>query len=179
MIYEFRKAQFGEIARIWDILQQAILRRKEEGSDQWQDGYPNPEIVRKDLEKGAGFVLTERGIIIGYSAVLISDEPAYEKIEGRWLTYKDFVVVHRVAVSQTHLGKGFAKMMFGFVEEFALSSNIYSIKVDTNYDNLAMMKILEQLDYAYCGEVYFRGSSRKAYEKVLAKAVDDISKIIS
>jgi hypothetical protein len=32
-----------------------------------------------------------------------------------------------------------------------------------------MMAIFEKLGYAYCGEVHFRGSARKAYEKVFTK----------
>ncbi|MES2853021.1 MAG: GNAT family N-acetyltransferase [Bacteroidota bacterium] len=154
---------------MWEILQQAIQRRKEDGSNQWQDGYPNPEVIQKDIEKGKGFVLVDGETIIGYSAVLINDEPAYEKIEGKWLTNGDFVVLHRVAISEKYLGKGLAKMILKYIEEFAISNNIYSIKADTNFDNIAMMKIFESSGYTYCGEVYFRGSPRKAYEKVLAK----------
>jgi GNAT superfamily N-acetyltransferase len=169
MNYHFRKAELSEIAPIWEILQQAILRRKEDGSQQWQDGYPNPDVIKKDIEKGEGFVLVEGETIIGYSAVLINDEPAYEKIEGNWLTTDDFVIIHRVAISEKYLGKGFAKMIIKYVENFALSNNIFSVKADTNFDNFAMMKIFENLGYTYCGEVYFRGSPRKAYEKVLAK----------
>jgi len=167
MNYHFRKAELSEIAPIWRILQQAVLRRKEEGSNQWQDGYPNPEVVQKDIEKGDGFVLLSGETIIGYSAVLINNEPAYEKIEGNWLTNDDFVVLHRVAISEKYLGKGFAKMILGYIEDFARSNNIYSIKADTNFDNIAMLKIFENSGYSYCGEVYFRGSARKAYEKVL------------
>lgn len=169
MNYQFRKATLTEIAPIWEILQQAIQRRKEDGSNQWQDGYPNPEVIQKDIEKGAGFVLVEGKTIIGYSAVLINDEPAYATIEGNWLTNGNFVVLHRVAIAENYLGKGLAKLILKHIEDFALSNNIYSIKADTNFDNIAMMKIFETLGYTYCGEVYFRGSPRKAYEKVLAK----------
>jgi GNAT superfamily N-acetyltransferase len=169
MKYHFRKAELSEIAQIWAILQQAIQRRKEDGSTQWQDGYPNPEVVQKDIEKGEGFVLIAGENIIGYSAVLINDEPAYEKIEGNWLTNDDFVVIHRVAISEKYLGKGFAKMIIKYVEDFALGNHIFSVKADTNFDNIAMMKIFEILGYTYCGEVHFRGSPRKAYEKVLVK----------
>jgi GNAT superfamily N-acetyltransferase len=169
MNYHFRKAELSEIAPIWEILQQAIQRRKEDGSNQWQDGYPNPEVIQKDIVKGEGFVLADGETIIGYSAVLINDEPAYEKIEGKWLTNGNFVVLHRVAISEKYLGKGLAKMILKYIEEFAISNNIYSIKADTNFDNIAMMKIFESSGYTYCGEVFFRGSSRKAYEKVLAK----------
>jgi len=32
-----------------------------------------------------------------------------------------------------------------------------------------MLKILERLEYIYCGEIFFGGASRKAFEKVLRK----------
>jgi len=169
MKYHFRKAQMSEASQIWEILEQAIVRRKKDGSDQWQDGYPNPDVIQNDIEKGVGFVLLQGENIIGYSAVIMNYEPAYYGIEGKWLTDDDFVVIHRVAISEKHLGKGLAKMIIRYVEDFAINNNIYSIKADTNFDNIPMMKIFENMGYTLCGEVYFRGSPRKAYEKVLVK----------
>ena len=171
MNVRFRKAQISEISQIWDILRQAILRRKEDGSDQWQDGYPNPVVIQTDIEKGEGFVLILEETIVGYVAILINDEPEYARIEGEWLTNNDFVVFHRVAISENHLGRGLSKLLIDCVEDYARMNNIYSIKADTNYDNIIMKKIFDKLGYIYCGEVYFRGSSRKAYEKVLTKAL--------
>ena len=155
MNYHFRKAEISEVSQIWVLLQQAILRRKEDGSNQWQDGYPNPEVVQKDIEKGMGYVLTEGKIIIGYCAVLVNDEPEYAKIEGKWLTDGDFVVFHRIAISEKYLGKGLAKIIVSYIEDFALNNNIFSIRADTNYDNIAMLKIFEKSGYTFCGEVYF------------------------
>ena len=63
--------------------------------------------------------------------------------------------------------------------ERKLQENIYLIKkkqdkwmlpyykLDTNFDNAPMLKILDKLGYTYCGEVFFRGSARKAFEKIL------------
>ncbi|WP_130735650.1 GNAT family N-acetyltransferase [Flavobacterium sp. J27] len=167
--YQFRKAKINEVSEIWEILQKAIQRRKEEGSNQWQDGYPNPEVIQKDIEKEIGFVLTDNQKIIGYTAVLINDEPEYAKIIGEWVTNSDFVVFHRVAISEDYLGKGLAKIMIASIEDYALENQIYSVKADTNFDNHAMMAIFDRLGYVYCGEVYFRGSARRAYEKVLPK----------
>ena len=169
MHLQFRKATLQEIPQIWEILQKAIQRRKEDGSNQWQDGYPNPEVVKADIEKEAGFVLTVGENLIGYCAVLINDEPAYAGIEGNWLTNEDFVVVHRIAIAQYYLCKVLAKEMMKFIEEFAIQKSIYSVKADTNFDNFAMIKSFEKSGYVYCGEVYFRGSARRAYEKVLEK----------
>lgn len=169
MNLDFKKAVVTQIPEIWIILQQAIARRKADESQQWQDGYPNPEVILNDINKDAAYVLTEGEIIIGYVAMMINDEPEYENIEGKWLTNTDFVVFHRVAISELHLGKSLAKKMMQFIEDFAIQNNIYSIKADTNFDNHAMMAIFEKLGYSYCGEVYFRGSVRRAYEKVLFK----------
>ena len=169
MEYHFRKAKIAEIPSIWAILQLAIERRKKDGSNQWQDGYPNPDVVQKDIEKETGFVLTDGETIVGYCAILINDEPEYAKIEGKWLTNDNFVVFHRVAISEAYLGKGCAKKMMEHIEDFARQNTIYSIKADTNFDNFAMIKIFEKLGYTFCGHVYFRGGQRKAYEKMLVK----------
>ena len=169
MNYQFRKALRSEIPAIWMILQQAIKRRKEEGSSQWQDGYPNPEMIKKDIQKEAGYVLTEAETIVGYCAVLINDEPQYEKIIGKWLSNEDYVVVHRVAIAEGQTGKGLALKLMAFIETYARNKNIYSIKADTNFDNPAMKHIFDKLGYHFCGEVYFRGEPREAYEKILSK----------
>lgn len=163
----FRKATHSDASSIWEILQSAIARRKRDGSNQWQDGYPNPEVIANDIHKGAGYVLTQNNEIVGYVAILINDEPEYANIEGKWLTNDDFVVFHRVAIAENWLGKGQAKVLLFQIEKFARSHKINSIKADTNFDNKPMLQLFDNAGYVYCGEVYFRGSPRKAYEKVL------------
>ncbi|MES2389276.1 MAG: GNAT family N-acetyltransferase [Bacteroidota bacterium] len=167
MSITFRKAQNTDQHEIWQILQQGILRRKHDGSDQWQDGYPNLAVVQQDIEKGVGFVLTDSQNIIGYCAILINDEPAYDGIEGNWITTGSFVVFHRIVIADSFLGNGYARLIFKYIEDYALSKSVFSIKADTNFDNIVMLNLFQKLGYKYCGEVYFRGSPRKAYEKVL------------
>jgi GNAT superfamily N-acetyltransferase len=167
MEYTFRLATSADADAIWEILQDAIARRKADGSRQWQDGYPNPDVVKTDIENHYGYVLTDGESIAGYCALMINNEPAYAEIDGKWLTDADFVVYHRVAISEKHLGKGVAKKMLGYIEDFARNNNIKSIKVDTNFDNAGMLSLLDKFRYVYCGEVFFRGAARKAFEKVL------------
>ena len=164
---QFRKAIASDLPFIWDILKQAISRRKKDGSNQWQDGYPNPSVIEGDIAKGCGFVLLKEKTIVGYTALLINDEPEYARLEGEWLSNEDFVVFHRVAISQEHLGTGFAKKLFLHIENFARQHRINSVKADTNFDNPAMLALFDKLGYQYCGQVYFRGSPRRAYEKLL------------
>lgn len=164
---QLRKAGAGDRDTIWNILQQAIDRRRRDGSSQWQQGYPNLETVESDIAKGYGYVMTVNEEIAVYTALILNDEPAYSSIEGAWLSNGEFVVVHRVAVDEKFAGRGMVKILFDKIEEFTASHGIQSIKVDTNFDNIAMLRILESKGYSYCGEVFLAGGVRKAYEKLI------------
>jgi len=164
---KLRKAEIDDRDVIWGIIQQSIERRKQDGSTQWQNGYPNLGTVESDIAKGFGYVLTVDGEIAVYAALILNDEPAYSTIEGAWLSDGEFVVVHRVAVDGKFAGQGMVKKLFDHIEDFTKSHGIQSIKVDTNYDNMAMLKILESKGYSYCGEVLLAGGMRKAYEKII------------
>lgn len=164
---EFRKAMASDSDQIWSIVQYAIQRRKNDGSKQWQDGYPNQASIRDDIAKGWAYVIADEEGILAYGAVIFDGEPVYAGIEGAWLSDGDYAVVHRVAAAERSQGMGIATHFFNAVATLVQSRNIKSIKVDTNFDNIAMLKILAKLGYQYCGEVYFRGSARKAFEKLL------------
>lgn len=163
----FRKANATDIDIIWEIIQQSIERRRKDGSDQWQNGYPNLQNVESDVEKEFGYVITVDNEVAVFVALIFNDEPAYSSIEGAWLTTGEFLVIHRIAVSEKFAGQGLVKKLFDYVEDFVRSQNVQSIKVDTNFDNLAMLKILESKGYSYCGEVVLAGGVRKAFEKVV------------
>lgn len=163
-----RKAFFSELLVIWNILQQAIEQRKKDGSQQWQNGYPNEQTVHNDITNGHGYVLIDNDIIIAYAAIIFDVEPAYNEIKGRWLTNDtDYVVIHRVAASNAVKGRGIATHLFKVIEDLCIEKKVRSIKVDTNFDNVPMLRILDKLNYTYCGEVFVNGASRKAYEKVI------------
>ena len=95
MDLQFRLAKDADSKVIWNLLKMAILRRKKDGSNQWQDGYPNMEVIINDIQKKYGYVLTLNDEIVGYCALLVNDEPDYLHIEGEWLTNDDFIVFHR------------------------------------------------------------------------------------
>lgn len=163
----FRKAEQNDIPFIWKILQQCIVRRKSDGSTQWQEGYPNLKTVEKDVELSQAYVLVSDNQIIGTAALIVDLEPTYDHINGKWLTNGNFLVVHRVGISDAVLGRSLSLEIFKYAEEIAKSKNLNSIRVDTHKDNFAMLRILEKLEYSYCGEIEVRDGKRKAFEKVL------------
>lgn len=107
------------------------------------------------------------GKVKAYVAIITEGEPAYDAIEGQWLKDGDYWTVHRLAVSEAAKGKRLGQWILKQIEGMAMAASITSIRVDTSFDNLAMLKILENLEYTYCGEVQYNGSPRKAFEKIL------------
>ncbi|HTH55869.1 MAG TPA: GNAT family N-acetyltransferase [Cyclobacteriaceae bacterium] len=162
-----RKARPSEANDIWVILQQAIEQRRKDGSGQWQNGYPNEQVVQDDIAKGHAYVLADKDVIIAYAAIIFEREPAYDHIDGKWLSDGDYVVVHRVATSDAAKGRGVAATLFEMLENLCLEKKVYSIKVDTIHDNFRMMKLLDKLHYTYCGQIFFQNAWCRAYEKVL------------
>jgi GNAT superfamily N-acetyltransferase len=164
---KLRLAEMAELDTIWEILQDAIAQRKKDGSEQWQQGYPNLETVTTDIQDGYGYVVEEDEEVVAYAAIIFGVEPNYTEITGKWLSEGDYAVVHRVATAEAVKGKGVATQLFILIEELSRSKGILSIKVDTNFDNQPMLRILEKLSYTYCGEIFFGGATRMAFEKLL------------
>lgn len=162
-----RKAKQAELPLLWDIVQYAIEQRRLDGSQQWQNSYPNENSLQTDLDNGHAYVVEENGTVLVYAALIFDIEPAYTAIQGKWLTDGEYVVLHRVAASPLARGKRAATKLFELVEGLCKERNVHSIKVDTNYDNAPMLRIMDKLGYTYCGEVFFNGSARRAFEKVL------------
>lgn len=170
--FNLRPANERDAPIIWAILQGAIEQRRLEGSDQWQNGYPNERTVRDDIARRVAYVLTEGDAVIAYAAIILDGEPAYDTIDGRWLTDGRYATVHRVARARDVRNKGVATTFLKLIEGLCIGLEVPSIRLDTNFDNPAMLRILENLSYRYCGEIFYEGAPRRAYEKILPRPTD-------
>ncbi len=138
--------------------------------DQWQGEYPSLKNVERDIALGIGYVLCTDDKPAAYGAVITTGEPAYEKIDGHWISDKEpYVVLHRLCIADEALGRGLAKQYFKAVEQWAAAQDIRFFRVDTNYDNIEMLHILPSIGFEYCGEIIYEGGSRKAFEKSIDK----------
>ncbi|MDR3061978.1 MAG: GNAT family N-acetyltransferase [Dysgonamonadaceae bacterium] len=162
----FRKATAADSGRIWQIILQAKEQMRLRGSRQWQDGYPDLDNIMHDIESGCGYVLYSDHDVIAYGAIIFDGEPAYNSIDGAWLTDLPYVVVHRLAVAEEVKRQGIAALFMRKVEELSFHNGIYSFRVDTNFDNSYMQKILLKMNFTYCGEIMYESGKRMAYEKI-------------
>lgn len=165
--FQLQPAKSSDIPEIMTILKDAIQQRKEEGSEQWQNGYPNEETIKNDIQNGVGYVYLSQKDIVAYVAIVFDEDPNYRNIRGNWLTHGKYVNLHRIATSKKHKRKGVATKLLKDIEAFCINHQIPSIKIDTNFDNLAMLRVLEKSGYIYCGEVMVSDAPRRAFEKIL------------
>ena len=176
----FTEATYADLDRICEIIRQAQAQMRALGSRQWQDGYPAPANIEEDIARGYGYVLRksegeskgrseggdpDAGRVIAYGAVIFDGEPAYEALDGKWLTDRQYVVLHRMAVADGEKGRGVAREFMCRTEALARERGIGSFRVDTNFDNRYMLRLLDGLGFVYCGRIVYASGERLAFEK--------------
>ena len=142
---------------------------KEQGIDQWQNGYPDEACIHNDIINKRGYFLSDKNQELGYLCIDFDGEPAYEKLDGKWLSDGKYVVVHRLALSEKARGKNISSIVFQLVEELALEKGITAFRVDTDADNQKMQHILKKNGFTFCGTIWFDNSEKIAFEKILKK----------
>ena len=166
---EFRQANISDLDQIVEIIELSKKYLKETKVDQWQDGYPAKEDLRRDIESGSSYVLTNKDEIVATTVISLDGESTYNSIfNGEWITNEEYIVMHRVAVHEKYKGKGIFKELIKEAESLALNKGIFSIKIDTHRDNISMQRAVVKNDFKRCGIIYLGdGSERIAFEKVL------------
>lgn len=164
---EFKKAAYSDINSIMEIIMQAQTYLLEQGINQWQGGYPNLEVIKKDIDNKNGYVLLKDKKIVGTVAVSFQGEKNYESIyNGKWMGSGEYAVIHRIAVDVNCKGLGLSSEIIKNIEEICFNKGIHSIRVDTHKDNLSMQRMLQKNSFQYCGIIYLEDKSeRLAFEK--------------
>ena len=169
---DLRKAVMTDLPAVEELYREAQGFLRSQGVDQWQDGYPNGETFRKDVEEESAWVLEEDGKIVASAYLGTGREPTYDKIyEGAWaVDAEEYAVLHRIAVAGSCKGKGVPKLFFQQLEQEAREKGLSVLRGDTHRDNKIMQKVMEKNGLNYRGIIYLEdGGERFAYEKVLEK----------
>ncbi len=166
-----RTAVPADASAIWRILKSEIEVMRQEGRNQWQEGYPNQEAVATDIAKRQGRVLLKEGEVAGYCALVTSGDPNYDHIwDGEWLTKSNsansrYSVVHRIAIDPKRTGQGLATAFLLMLIDESKGIGKESMRIDTNFDNAQMLHILPKLGFTRCGKVMVSDGERIAFEK--------------
>jgi ribosomal protein S18 acetylase RimI-like enzyme len=166
-----RLAKIKEIDQILSITNACASLLISKNIFQWSDIYPSEAIFRNDIENNELYVLIVRDSIIGTIALTPTVDPEYKSVT--WLTPdRDNLYVHRLAIHPSEQGKGYARKLMDFAEDFAINNGYTSIRLDTFSKNLRNQKFYELRGYQRLENVYFLDQSNDpfyCYELVLNK----------
>ncbi len=166
-----RKSIKDDIAPLMALFTEARSTIAKLGINQWQDGYPNEEVIREDLEHSRSFAVEFDGEVVGTFALMYHGEPTYDVIrDGNWLSGEDkaYLAIHRVAVAVKSRGTGISSAIMSFAAGEALNAGKGSLRIDTHEGNVVMRRMLEKNGFTYCGIIYLEnGDPRVAYERIL------------
>ncbi len=82
-----------------NMINAAKQHLKDQGIDQWQTGYPDEACIRRDIAAKKGYFISDETQILGYLFIDFDSEPAYDNLNGEWISDGQYVVVHRLALS--------------------------------------------------------------------------------
>ncbi len=168
-LLRFRKGVATDLDDIMALVADAQNWLKEQGVDQWQDGYPTRELILSDILGGTNYLIECNGVVAATAVVSFDGEPTYSRVVGKgWLNENRYAVVHRIAVSNEYRGRGIAKEILHYTEELCVENGVFDIRIDTHRNNRAMASLLKKMGYSHCGRITLAsGAAREAYQKVL------------
>ena len=149
-----------------------VLCRTDEAAEEATMKTAGEAAGHTNAESGSGENRPEKGNrkeepIVAYGAILFNGEPTYAEIRGAWLTDGPYVVVHRLAVADEALGHGLGTEFLRHAARLALERGIRAFRIDTNFDNHRMLRILAHNGFTRCGTIRCRSGQREAFEKIL------------
>lgn len=161
-----RKARHDDVKEMMEIVKQAQSDLKQMNVNQWQNGYPNEDVLHKDIELDKAYVMTFENQVIGLMVISINDEITYDPLKT-WIK-DNYLVIHRFAVRKELQRTGVASKMIAEASLIAKHHQLDSLRIDTHEKNVRMRRFLEKIHFEQRGFITLKdGSPRIAYEFIL------------
>ncbi len=166
-----RPTQECDMPDVMRIIADAQADFRARGIDQWQNGYPNEQVIRGDMARGESYVVMRGGQIVATAMITFAPDPNYATIyDGEWLLAapKSYATIHRIAVDLGERGQGIAEWIVGQTERMCRKLGADSLRIDTHRDNRSMQRVAEKNGMTLCGIIHLAdGAERLAYEKIM------------
>ena len=152
-----------ELDVILALTQACGKHMRENGIDQWDENYPDLENLRRDIDQENLFVYRKDGVVIGIVVLNETQDPEYAEIQWSTSDSDRNLVVHRLAVHPEHQGKGIARKLMDFSEDWARTQDYDAIRLDTYSQNPRNQKFYKNRGYTELGSVYLSYKKEHPY----------------
>ena len=163
-----RKAEISDLENIMLMYKSCVTGMIANGIHQWDESYPNAEVIMEDLIAQTYFVAIENNIIIAGINIDQNQDDTYLAID--WKDKKNqFLVVHRLAVKVEFWNDGIGKSLMLFTENLVTEKGLNSIRLDTYSGNPKAMEFYRRLGYRELGAINLKPNKNEYYcfEKII------------
>jgi ribosomal protein S18 acetylase RimI-like enzyme len=166
------KVDQADLQGVIDLISACRLDLIKAGIHQWDDQYPNPECVIRDLAEGNLYGAEIDDRLVGTIALNQEQEPEYSLLP--WLFPTPSLVIHRLCVSPSHQGLGIGSALMRFSERHAIDMRCNSIRLDVYSGNPNAVNLYKHLGYRIAGQFTFPSRSLPflCMEKVIDLSAD-------
>lgn len=149
-----KKAVSKDVAEIYALTKSCAKHLIENGIFQWNEQYPSSEVLNKDIELQQLYKLEIDNRIVGIIVLTEIEDVEYKNVE--WLTENgNNLYIHRLAVHPNFQGKGYAKQLMDFAENYATENDFNSVRLDTFSQNSRNIKFYKNRNYKQLESIYF------------------------
>ncbi len=136
---------------------------RENGIDQWDENYPDRDSLERDIATKTLFAYRQEDVVLGI--VVLNETQDAEYAEMQWSTHETDknLVVHRLAVSPEHQGKGIARKIMDFTEDWAREHQFDAIRLDTFSQNPRNQRFYKNRGYTELGSVFLSYKKEHPY----------------
>ena len=163
-----RKANNGDLVGIMKMYKSCVKGMLENGIDQWDNTYPNVDIINEDLISGTYYVAVIDGAVIGGINIDQNQDDTYLAIDWKDKS-ESFLVVHRLGVKKEFWNKKIGKNLMVFTEKLVVRKGLKSIRLDTYSGNPKAILFYIKLGYTKLGSIDLKSYKDEYYcfEKII------------
>ena len=163
---KFMLAQKEDLDNVLAMVTDAINEMNRNGIDQWDNIYPDRNILENDIIKKQLYIGVSGKNIV--SAYVLNQECDEQYANGAW-KYPDstYYVIHRLCVNPMFQNKKIGTLTMMHIEDEVRKIGIDTIRLDAFTLNPYAIKLYEKLGYSKVGLAHWRKGKFYLMEKKL------------
>lgn len=166
MELNFRQGKEEDLDAIAALFEKAILHMDRQGIPQWDEVYPNREVLQQDIEKQQLYVGLWEGQLASVYVLNRECDPDYAS--GDW-TYRgeEYRIIHRLCVDPSVQNQGIGRNTMQHIENELIRQGIKAVRLDAFTRNPYALRMYEGLGYQTVGHADWRKGRFYLMEKLL------------
>lgn len=163
-----RKAAKKDLEKIMEMYKSCVSAMLDIGIDQWDESYPNIDIITSDINAETFYVAEINTKIIGGINIDQNQDKSYLGINWEDIS-NSCLVVHRLAVRKEFWNKSIGKKLMLFGENLTIEKGLRSVRLDTYSGNPKAIQFYRKLGYKQLGEIDLKANKDKyhCFEKII------------